>query len=193
MISLLPTLGAILFLQVENSQLLNEKAVVSNNVCSDYAVSEVDDFGRGTLTKTKAIRIGDGLWVSTSSIGNEKKLTVNLVFSGTSNQEIKPDEIHEFSLDNEGEKIIIKMTPSEIKNPVSQTLSTGGIDYNPVSIMTTTTYELVYNLTDETFGIFKSHLLNAIRIDSLSSGFPFQADRKSKLKLFRSAVACIGG
>lgn len=192
MISFIPTLGALLLLLVENTTNLDEKAATLTHVCSDYSVSEVDDFGRGRLVKTKAIRVGDGLWVSTSSIGDEKKLTVNLVFSGASTRKIKPDEIHEFSLDNSGEKIIILMTPNEIKNPVFQTQSTGGIDYSPVQISTTTTYELVYNLTNENFEIFKTHLLNAIKIGSLSSDFPIQADRKSKLKLFRSTVACIG-
>ncbi|MDP2041691.1 MAG: hypothetical protein Q8S14_14830 [Algoriphagus sp.] len=184
------TLAAFLLTQFGIVQSKSEKENQFSD-CSNYILTEEDDFGRGTLIKSKPIQVGDGLWLSSSSVGSEKKLIVNIVFSGTSNQAINPNETHEFSLDGSDEKILIKMTPSEIKSPVSKIETIGGSEYIPISMSNSTTYTLIYDLTHETYEHFKTNLLNSIRINSLSADFPFKATRKTKLKFFRNTLACL--
>lgn len=183
-------LSVILFQFFETLQ-SKEKSNSFSTICSSHVYIEEDDFGRGTLMKTKPIRVADGFWISSSSVGDEKKLYVSLVFTGTSNHQINPTEVHEFSFDSSAGKIIVQMTPSEIKSPVSKTQVTGGSEYIPLSTSNTTTYTLIYDLNEESFLYFKTNLLSSIRINSLSSVFPFKATRITKLNLFRNAMACL--
>ncbi|GAA0878813.1 hypothetical protein GCM10009119_17810 [Algoriphagus jejuensis] len=184
------TIAAFLLTQFGIVQSMGE---IENQVsdCSNYILMEEDDFGRGTLIKSKPIQVGDGLWLSSLSVGSEKKLIVNIVFSGTSDQEIIQNETHEFSLDGSDEKIVVKMTPSEIKNPVFKIETIGGSEYIPISISNSTTYTLIYNMTQETYEHFKTNLLSSIRINSLSADFSFKATKTTKLKIFRNTMACL--
>jgi hypothetical protein len=176
--------------QLSLAQSSSQQVILSPS-CSTYATVETDDFSGKTLIKTNSMRVGNGIWLASSKIGSEKKLILTLVFSGSTDQEIDPAETHLFSLDTSSEKIILELTPEEVKSPVSQTYSSGGTEYLAVSISTTTTYEMTYTLSEEAYDLFLTHPLSAIKINSLSSDFPFKADRKGRLKAFRNSLACI--
>lgn len=172
------------------AQSSNQQVILSPS-CSTYATVETDDFTGKTLIKTNSMRVGNGIWVASSKVGSERKLILTLVFDGATDQEIDLEETHLFSLDDSTEKIILELTPEEIKSPVSKTHSSGGTEYLGVSISTTTTYEMSYILSEETYDLLEAYPLSSIKINSLSRDFPFKADRKGRTKAFRNSLACI--
>jgi len=185
---------ATLFSLSSFAQKLTKEEKAKKSLCNKHSETIADDFGEGTIIRTKVIRVGPALWVAASRLGNEKKLIISLTVSGSASNVIMSDEIHEFSLYNDKGKVVLKLSPDVDSKPVANTISTGGgygTSSTPVRISTFTSYSLSYKMTDETMEYFTNYILKAIRIKSIYGEYPIVVDNEDRAKLFQEVIGCI--
>lgn len=174
------------------AQKLSKEEKEQKSICEKYSKTVANDFGDGTVTTTKPIRVGPFIQLSTIRTGKERKLILELSFFKETSPVLGTDDIHEFSLYNSEGKIVVKMSPAYEASPEIKTTYREAQGAISGRFITTCNYKLTYILTDEMFEHFSNYNLKAIRISSISADEPFKVDNESRADLFRGMVRCLG-